>query len=407
MKYIRRRILLLMLCILGLSCIHAEAALNSGNVKVTSHRLSSATTFDNAVTWAVSEDAYIPLGTEMSLCWDSIGLDLHETGGLSVTITDPAGKKYSGLCWTIDNHYDPPGLGILGWSYIKESHLFFVTCPFTHYHMDTASLEKGVLFLGYASILPGEEDPTGEYTGVIKITAGGEEGWTEELTTSWYVVDTPIGFTSILMDQTVREGEPVTFAASATGSHLSYQWFYNTTDTYEGGTAIEGATQPTLTLEEVPADYDGRYYYCQVSNYSSTSAYEQVTKTTSRALLTVNKDKLSPAAPSSATTETKTKTNLTINKKGKLLSAKSTAKKKIAIRWKKLTGISGYQICLSRSKNFKKNLIKRTYQKAKTKAVITNLVSGKYYYVKIRPYKIKAKKTYYGKWSKVKKAKIK
>ena len=405
-KYKRRIVLLAMFCMIGLFCLPVEAALNSGDLKVTSHRLSSEANVDGTVTWAASEDRFIPLGTEMSLCWDNIGLDLREKAGFTVTITDPAGKKYSGLSWALDNHYDPPGAEVLGWSYVKANHLFLFTCPFTAYKMDILNLEKGVLFLGYASISPSETDPTGEYSAVVKITASGDAEWTQELTSSWYVVDTPVTITSILKDQTVEENQPVTFTASATGSHLIYQWYYNTKDTYEGGTAISGATDPTYTIDTALADYDGRYYYCQISNYSSTSAYEQVTKSTSRARLTVKKKATAGGNTTTPVTAT-AKSTLSINKKGSLISAKSTGRKKIVIRWRKNTGISGYQIYLARSKNFKKNLIKRKYSKKKTKAVIFNLVSGKLYYVKMRPYKKKNNKTYYGKWSKVKKAKIK
>lgn len=96
-----------------------------------------------------------------------------------------------------------------------------------------------------------------------------------------------------------------------------------------------------------------------------------------------------------------------LNKKGKITSLKSTKAKTVTMKWKKVTGISGYQCYLSLKKNFKSYTIQRFYDKKKTKVTITNFPSKKTYYAKIRPYKkVKGKKVY-GIWSPVKKVKIK
>lgn len=85
--------------------------------------------------------------------------------------------------------------------------------------------------------------------------------------------------------------------------------------------------------------------------------------------------------------------------------AKSTKKRKITFKWKKTTG-TGYQYQWSTSKNFKKNYLTKTTKK--TSATISTSKSRKTYYVRVRAYKTHSNgKKYYGKWSTVKKVKVK
>lgn len=85
--------------------------------------------------------------------------------------------------------------------------------------------------------------------------------------------------------------------------------------------------------------------------------------------------------------------------------AKSTKKRKITFKWKKTTG-TGYQYQWSTSKNFKKNYLTKTTKK--TNVTISTSKSRKTYYVRVRAYKTHSNgKKYYGKWSTVKKVKVK
>lgn len=85
--------------------------------------------------------------------------------------------------------------------------------------------------------------------------------------------------------------------------------------------------------------------------------------------------------------------------------AKSNKKKKITFKWKKTT-CTGYQYQWSTSKNFKKNYLTKTTKK--TNVTISTSQSKKTYYVRVRAYKTHSNGTkYYGKWSKVKKVKVK
>ncbi|MCD8014259.1 MAG: CAP domain-containing protein [Lachnospiraceae bacterium] len=104
---------------------------------------------------------------------------------------------------------------------------------------------------------------------------------------------------------------------------------------------------------------------------------------------------------------TESDTSVTV-KATKLKSVKNTASKKITVKWKKKSGVTGYQIQYSTSKKFKKAVKTVNVKGAKkTKKVISKLKKGKTYYVRIHTYKVVNGKTYYSTWSAKKKVKIK
>ena len=85
------------------------------------------------------------------------------------------------------------------------------------------------------------------------------------------------------------------------------------------------------------------------------------------------------------------------------LSAKDNG---FTVKWKKKSGITGYQIQYSTNSKFKKNKKSIKIKKAKTTSKkISNLKESKKYYFRIRTYKSSNKKTRYSKWSKVKSVK--
>lgn len=95
-------------------------------------------------------------------------------------------------------------------------------------------------------------------------------------------------------------------------------------------------------------------------------------------------------------------------KKTIIKSAKSKRKKNALVQWKKVSGVTGYQIQFARNKKMTRNKKLITIKKAKTtKATIKKLKSRKKYYIRVRAYKVINKKKYYGKWSKIKTVKIK
>ena len=95
------------------------------------------------------------------------------------------------------------------------------------------------------------------------------------------------------------------------------------------------------------------------------------------------------------------------------LTAKSKAKKKINVTWKKVKKATGYQVQVSAKKNFKKVIFKKDLKKTKLTIKNKNIKSKKTYYVRVRAYatyKDANNKTVkvYSKWNKkLRKVKVK
>ena len=85
----------------------------------------------------------------------------------------------------------------------------------------------------------------------------------------------------------------------------------------------------------------------------------------------------------------------------------SSGKKSITVQWKKISGISAYQVQIATNKKFTKN--KKTFKVSKksTKVKIKNLKAKKKYYVRVRSYKTVNGKRYYSKWSAINTVKTK
>lgn len=95
-------------------------------------------------------------------------------------------------------------------------------------------------------------------------------------------------------------------------------------------------------------------------------------------------------------------------KKATVKMAKSSKKKTLLVQWKKISGVTGYQVQLARNKKFTKGKKTYTVKKAKvTKKTVKKLKRKKTYYVRVRGYRTVNGKKYYGGWSKYKKAKVK
>ena len=98
------------------------------------------------------------------------------------------------------------------------------------------------------------------------------------------------------------------------------------------------------------------------------------------------------------------KTTTTVN-----LSAILAKKgKKILVSFKKVKNAKGYQVQYSLNNKFTKKTKSITLKSQKKKSVtINNLKKGNTYYVRVRAYKTVGNKKIYGKWSVVKKIKVK
>ncbi|MBR1724737.1 MAG: cobalamin biosynthesis protein CobT, partial [Ruminococcus sp.] len=94
--------------------------------------------------------------------------------------------------------------------------------------------------------------------------------------------------------------------------------------------------------------------------------------------------------------------------KEKLTSFNSPAKKSVKAKWVRDKQATGYQLRLATNKAFTKGSktvwIKKNSATART---IKGLKSGKTYYFRLRAYKVMDGKKYYGKYSNIKKVKVK
>ncbi|MCQ4637942.1 S8 family serine peptidase [Anaerovorax odorimutans] len=94
-------------------------------------------------------------------------------------------------------------------------------------------------------------------------------------------------------------------------------------------------------------------------------------------------------------------------KKASIKSLKRVSKTKLKVTYKKISGAKGYQITYSTSKKFSKKKTK-SVTTSSTKKTLKKLKKGKTYYVKVRAYKKDSTGAkVYGKYSKVKKIKLK
>ena len=90
----------------------------------------------------------------------------------------------------------------------------------------------------------------------------------------------------------------------------------------------------------------------------------------------------------------------------KLSSAKNTAANKVTVKWKKRSGVSGYQIQYATNKNFKSAEMVTVKGASKVSKALTGLANYKTYYVRVRSYKTFNGKNYYSAWSQKKAVKV-
>ncbi|MBR1663730.1 MAG: leucine-rich repeat domain-containing protein [Ruminococcus sp.] len=106
---------------------------------------------------------------------------------------------------------------------------------------------------------------------------------------------------------------------------------------------------------------------------------------------------------------TVTKTFKITPKKTSVKKLTSPKTKQLKVTYKKVKGVTGYQVTYSTSKKFAKSKTKTVTVKgnAKTSKTVKSLKKGKKYYVKVRTYKTVNGKKYYSAYSKVKTVKVK
>lgn len=117
--------------------------------------------------------------------------------------------------------------------------------------------------------------PEGSYYGYDNKTLKGTSKRTRTLATSPYA-GAPGDVTITTQPQSLRvvEGQEATFTVAATGTDLSYQWYYvDLKHLGNGPQKIDGATTPTLT-RITTGDMDMELYFCLVRGASGQRASE-------------------------------------------------------------------------------------------------------------------------------------
>ena len=192
--------------------------------------------------------------------------------------------------------------------------------------------------------------------------------------------------------------------------------------------AIEDAKKALVEKKDKPSSEPSSSN--SSSNLSSSSNPSNSSSNPSDSTNTSSSDQTKPSnsAPISAGTATNSPSNTllpnnkvsavsldiqkTIKKaKIKKVTAKSKTKKKITVTFKKVNKATGYQVQISKKKNFKKNLFNK-YTSKKKLTLNKKLRSKKIYYVRVRAYyTYKNSKdevqSVYSKWSKKLKVKVK
>ena len=117
-------------------------------------------------------------------------------------------------------------------------------------------------------------------------------------------------------------------------------------------------------------------------------------------------DKQSVNSSSSSSSKT---VYYSVKKPGRVtgVSVYNKKKKKMVVSWSWKMNVSGYQIQYALNKKFTNKKKSKWAGKWKSAKTISKLKKGKKYYVRVRAYRNKSGKKLYGKWSKVKKVKIK
>lgn len=168
----------------------------------------------------------------------------------------------------------------------------------------------------------------------------------------------------------------------------------NVVEVAEDGTVMAiGDGNATISLSLKDNEDIKASVYCEVNSKSDSG---DTTATVSN----------QPAASSSHSQTVKKPAK--VNKPGKVtgLKVKNKKKKKLVVSWKWKVNMSGFQIQYAQNAKFTKKKKSKMVGKWTSQKTITKLKKGKIYYVRVRAYKESSGKKIYGKWSKIKKIKI-
>ena len=204
----------------------------------------------------------------------------------------------------------------------------------------------------------------------------------------------------------VGENVKISWKATSANSDFAQYWLVIVNETtkqkvYGGDPGV--AQNPSVNQKTVTLSSAGRYYIkiYSVPFYGKESRQKMATKYIEVSNKTyINANNVTESKLNTVKQQTYQKTGMTQAEIKKILSKKRCLKLFLG----KVTGAKGYQLQYAMNKKFKK---KKSVQTKKTKYTIKKLKKKKTYYIRVRAYKMNGKKKVYGKWSTVKKVKIK
>ena len=184
---------------------------------------------------------------------------------------------------------------------------------------------------------------------------------------------------------------------------------------YKVNTSVEGTVASGTIAEDgtlvLKLYYDVAEIETTTSNIEDTTSGEDVTtKAPEDDTTKDSQDVTTPGVTTNngsqdVTTSVKATSKKVTVKRATIKKVKKLPKKKIKLTFKKIKGIRGYQIKISKKKNFKKKytitrVVKKNRKVYKIKVSAKKLKKAKKLYVKARAYKTVNKKKVYGRWSK-------
>lgn len=170
-----------------------------------------------------------------------------------------------------------------------------------------------------------------------------------------------------------------------------------------------GTTKVTLTLLE-----DDTYHTPEMVNQpvncediTITIGVAEPTPTQAPATEAPNAPNQGTKKPASSIPKSVVNPPFTLPRKVTLKSVKKAGKKKLKVTWKWRPDQDGYQIQRARNRGFTKKRKTVSASAWSSKKTLSGLTSKKTYYVRVRAYKYHNGRKYYGRWSNVKKCKVK
>ena len=237
--------------------------------------------------------------------------------------------------------------------------------------------------------------PTTQQESTTKI----QEPTTVELTTKEHTT----------YDNTMNLSTPSGLAAVEDSEYNCQLYWQNVNDAtlyniYLNGKWISSTLSVTF---KIPSQYfvTNGDYIIEVSALNGTGESEKAR------IKYVSSIKHNETTSKKVTTNNTTKVEVTtsVNKKPKRVLLKKITNikgRKVKIFWKKLSGVSKYEIQYATNKKFTKSLKKTTAKSRASSKIIKSLKKNKYYF-RIRAYKVVNRTKIYGSWSSVKKVSVK